>query len=358
MATTTGTGFKVQCPSCEASVSIKSEALRRQKSRLPEVQVSLRRRGAWRPRGRSRCKGKKSAQGGGTAVLKKAPTKNKAKDRDDDADDAPPKKKSNTILFVGVGLVVLTLGVLAAAYFGGLFGGDDPPAGGGGTGGKTVAGGSTTPGSSPALPDRKDPALPAGVPGIVRDPTNLLPNDAQWVLDVDVPKAAGTPAGNTLFAADKKIAGLVRECLGFGVNDIERVVASGGGDGAWSFSIVRTRSGINHEALKNAMELGDPLGTIKNREYFSAKDNPLFDAIGNYFATRLREFTFRLDPPAGPREMTVCQLDGRTLAVADRHIMEKFLETDAQPDFRSRLTTAPRTPPPDAAGPGGPMPGR
>ena len=73
------------------------------------------------------------------------------------------------------------------------------------------------------------------------------------------------------------------------------------------------------------MELGDPLGTVKNRDYFLAKDNPVFAAAGNYFKTKLVDFGFKVDPPAGPRQITVCFLDNKTVAVADRPAMEKFL---------------------------------
>ena len=197
-----------------------------------------------------------------------------------------------------------------------------------------------------------------GTTGIARDPTNLLPNDAQWVAHIEnVPAALATPGGSALFAPDKGTSGVVKECLGFGVKDIKQIVACGGGDGSWTFTVIRTQGAINNDALRAAMDLGDPLNNIKSRDYFLAKDNPLFEAVGKYFATRLKEFSFKIDPPPGPRQMTVCQLDAKTLAVADRQIMEKFLESDAQPDYRSRLTTAPTAPPPGTGAYGSPRPG-
>jgi hypothetical protein len=101
------------------------------------------------------------------------------------------------------------------------------------------------------------------------------------------------------------------------------------------------------------MELGDALGAIKKREYFLAKDNPVFRSVGEYFKTKLTEMKWKLDPPAGERQMTVCFLDGNTVAIADRIQMEKFLdagEAGAQPEYLSRLTDAPA---PAAGGPGG-----
>src|SRR5262249_16833941 len=134
-------------------------------------------------------------------------------------------------------------------------------------------------------------------------------------------------------------------------NDIERVVGSGGSAGAWSFTVIKTKSSISEEALRTAAELGEPIGNINKRDYYLAKDNPVFDMVGNFFATKLKDMAFVIDPPAGPREMTICLLDSRTLVVADKAVMEKFLNADAQPDYRSKLTNAP-------AGMGqGPVPG-
>jgi hypothetical protein len=344
------TGFKVQCPSCEAMVTIKNPSLIGKKVDCPKCKYRF---VVDAPEDEEAARGqaKKGGQAGGTAVAKKAPGKNLA--RDDEDDGPKKKKKSNTILFVGVGIVLLTVGVVAAAYFGGLFGGDDSSSSGGGTSGTgtpAVAKGKTGPGSSGASEgaggggDTQQVAAPAGGgggPGLARDVTNLLPNDAQWVLNVDVPAALGTPAGSTLFDPAKGTGPLVKEYLGAPVTDLQQVVASGGGDGAWTFTLVRSKTSFNADAVKAAMNLGEPLGTIKRRDYYLAKDNPLFEAVGNYFATKLKDLTFKLEPPPGPREVTVCLLDGKTLAVADRVQMEKFLETDAQPDYRSKLTNGP-----------------
>src|SRR4051794_23927053 len=124
MATTTG--FKVQCPSCEAMVTIKNASLIGKKIDCPKCKYrfTVESPGEIDEETGAVLKGRKQA--GGTAIAKKG--KAAAQTDDDDDDDAPPKKKSNMILFVGVGIVVLTLGLVAAAYFGGVFGGDDKPA--------------------------------------------------------------------------------------------------------------------------------------------------------------------------------------------------------------------------------------
>ena len=236
------------------------------------------------------------------------------------------KKKSNTILFVGVGIVVLTLGRRGR----GLLrrpvrrrrtarpetGRAAAPKGGGsgqGTGRVAAARRARTSGrdrtarSGPnggAGPD-------AGLSPSSRDATNLLPNDAQWVLDVDVQAVLGTPAGTAMFDPAKQTGTLVKDHFGVPVHQIERVVASGGGDGAWTFNVIQARTAFNIDAMKAAMELGDPLGEIKSRDYLPGQGQPRVQAVGNYFATKLKDMGFKLDPPAGPRELTVCSWTAR-----------------------------------------------
>ena len=357
MSATIATAFKVQCPSCEASVSVKSSLVGK-KVDCPKCKYRfvVESPADLDDEDEVAVKGKKGAS---AAVAKKSLGKAKAGSADDDEDEAPPKKKSNMILFVGIGLIVLTGGVFAAVYLSGLL--DDEPTnsttgGGGKSSGSGTGSGSTAKGSANAPEVKKDPAVagpavtPTG-PGILRDPTNLLPNDAQWVLNVAADDALRTPAGRQLFDPDKGTGAVVKHSLGFPHDQLDRIVSSGGGDGAWTFTVIRTKSPFSADVVKAARDCGEPLGTILRRDFYLTKDNALFEAVGNYFATKLKELTFTLEPPAGPRELTVCLLDSRTIALADRVIMEKFLQTDAQPLYRSRLTAAP--PPPAAnAGPG------
>lgn len=339
MATTTG--FKVQCPSCEAMVTIKNASLIGKKIDCPKCKYRfvVEAPADLDGDGDDPIAAKKA--GGGTAVKKAARRK-----AADDGDDAPKtkKKKSNLILFVGVGIVVLTLGLVAAAWFGGVFGGDEPSSSGGsGAPSKSVAnnaqgGGATNPGGTPGTTPIAAEGGAASTGSVARDITNLLPNNAQWVADVDAPRALDTPAGARLFDPDKQTGTLVKAHFGVAVNEIERIVGSGGDDGAWTFTLVRTKSPMNLETMKSALDLGEPLGEIKKRAYFLAKDNPVFEAVGNFFKTKLTDMQWKIDPPPGPRQMTVCFLDAKTVAVADRRIMEKFLETDAQPEYLSRLS--------------------
>src|SRR5262245_49428701 len=370
MATTTG--FKVQCPSCEASVTIKNASLIGKKVDCPKCKYRFVVESPDDAEAGGRAS--RAGQAGGTAVARKSPGKSRA---DGDEGEAPQKAKSKTTLIVGIVLVVVTVLVLGAAgaYFGARFE-DDKPAGGGGSSGggggtstpKPNPGGTTTGGNSgnagtndgsgtDPVAKNDGPAVPAaGGAGAVRDETNLLPNDAEWVADVDVEKVRNTPAGSAMFDPSKQMVGLFKEHLGIPVSDIERVVGSGGSGGAWSFTVIKTKNSIKEDALRDKAELREPIGTIMKRDYYLAKDNPVFDMVGNFFATKLKDIGFVIEPPAGPREITVCLLDSKTLVVADKAVMEQFLNADAQPDYRSKLTTAPAGMEPAPGMPGGIIP--
>jgi len=298
-------------------------------------------------------KGRKQA--GGTAVAKKGRAKAQTDDDEDDDDDAPPKKKSNLILFVGVGIVVLTLGLVAAAYFGGVFGEDDKPApaqpGETKTPANAKGAGAGPGGSNEKGPEGGPPQVAANGKVLPRtELTNLLPNDSQWVADIDVPAVLATPAGMRLFQPDKQTGPLIKSHFGVGVDQIARTIGAGGGDGAWSFTVVQTKSAVDENVLKAAMELGEPIATIMNRDYYLARDNPAFEAIGNLIVAKIHALEFKLDKPAAAREVTVCFLDQKTTIIADRPVMEKFLNADAQPEYLSRLANQPAA---GAAPPGG-----
>jgi Protein of unknown function (DUF1559) len=356
MATTTG--FKVQCPSCEAMVTIKNASLVGKKVDCPKCKYRFVVESPDDLEGEAG--GKASRQAGGTAVARKSPAKARARD---DEDEAPKKKKSKATLFVGIALVVLTVLVLGAAgaYFGGVFDDNSGTTPSNTSANKGSSGPSNTgPGGDNTGKTENTSTNVGGreaSSGTIREASNLLPNDAQWVADVpDFRKLIDTPAGSAIFDSSKQIGALVKDRLGVPETDIDRVLSCGGGDGAWTFSVIKFRTSLKFETLANAMELGDSLGSILSRDYYLVKDNPLFNMVGNYFATKLKDAGWKLEPPPGPRELTVCLLDSKTLVVSDREVMKKFLEANAQPDFRSKLTGGPEGP--GAGAPGMPgMPG-
>ncbi|HVK07756.1 MAG TPA: hypothetical protein VM597_03155, partial [Gemmataceae bacterium] len=358
MATTTG--FKVQCPSCETMVAIKNASLVGKKIDCPKCKYRFT---VEAPADVADEAGKAKAKAGAPAGAKRS------RARDDDDDAPKKKKKGSSTLVVGLIVAVLALGALGVggAYLAGAFddesgsgggssggtAGTTPPGkgsgpvsanvpGAGSTGTETPGGANTNPGGANTEPPAGGGNVPVGPqanlgPPVNRDATNLLPGDAQWVLNVDAKAVLDTPAGTTLFDAVKPTGQVVKESLGFPVHQLERVVSAGGGDGAWSFHVIKTRSPFQSSAVLGALGVERPVANIKQREYYVVKDNDLFDAVGNYFANKLRDIGFKLDPPAtNPRVLTACIIDTKTIVVADEAQMKRFLEADAQPDYKSR----------------------
>ncbi len=350
----TVTSFKIVCPSCETSVTIKNPSLVGKKIDCPKckyrfvVEAPADLEADEEETDAADKKPKKGGKG----------KKKGAKAAVEADDDAPPKKK-NTTLLIGLGLGGVAILLLVVAVFTGIFDGDDA---------KSTATGSTatapkTEATAPAVKPEAGPAPTKGfAPGIARDVSNLLPNDAQWVASVDVPATLQTVPGSTLFDGAKPTAALVTDSLGFKVDTIERIVAAGGGDGKWSFTVIRTRTDFTRDTVKKAVtdaETPEPAKTIKSREYFLIKDNPLFWAVGNYVRHQLTSMNFKVDLPTEPRVLTACVVDSRTLIVADQVVMESFLNVDGLPRIISNLTPAPTTAVPTTPGaPGVPgMPG-
>lgn len=330
MATTTS--FKVNCPSCSAAVTIKNASLVGKKVDCPKCKYRFVIEAPADEEEEGTSKGGKKTSG--TATLAKKPAKKAAA-----AEAEPAKKKSNTMLFAGIGIGVLAIAILGGGFAMGLFDGDEKP--------KPAPGPGPSANNNPPPPPPKDnnPApkdVEPATPGLARDITNILPNDAQWAMLIDVPEALKTSGGTILFDPTKATSNLVKDNLGFPVENLERVLGSGGGDGAWTFTVIRTKSAVKLDTVKAALDLNEPTKTIKNRDFYTVKDNELFNAVGNYFAVKLKEMRFQIAKGiTSPRVMAISQLDAKTFVVADQPIMEAFLGTDAAPEFRSRLTTAP-----------------
>ena len=238
----TVTSFKIVCPSCETSVTIKNPSLVGKKIDCPKckyrfvVEAPADLEADEEETDAADKKPKKGGKG----------KKKGAKAAVEADDDAPPKKK-NTTLLIGLGLGGVAILLLVVAVFTGIFDGDDA---------KSTATGSTatapkTEATAPAVKPEAGPAPTKGfAPGIARDVSNLLPNDAQWVASVDVPATLQTVPGSTLFDGAKPTAALVTDSLGFKVDTIERIVAAGGGDGKWSFTVIRTRTDFTRDTVK------------------------------------------------------------------------------------------------------------
>ena len=314
------TSFKVQCPSCEASVPVRDPNLIGKKIDCPKCKYRF------------------------------------VVDEPDGGDVQPrpksKKKGNNTVLLVGAtlgGVALVVLGIVA--YL--IFSGDSKPT--------KPSGGpmtnNTTPTTTPSQPvvaptppaqatGNVPPAQPAVAPGpatAALDPglqtpvseiTNLLPNDTQRVIDINMDRLRNSTLGQQAFEPplgfrpDTFTAG-----FGLGVDEIIRLVRGENAGMHWSFNIIKTRDSVTLEKFQGPLGLKKgPKGTIMGRNYFVIAPNPLLDHLSTIIESELQGRDAK--PAARKRDaepLTLALLDPTTLVVAQQGIMEEFLQSNAEP---------------------------
>jgi uncharacterized protein (TIGR03067 family) len=386
--------YTVSCPSCEATVPIRSSASIGKKIECPKCKY------------RFVVPEPPEGEGGDDAGAKKGK---------DAAKKAKKAKSGNTKVVVGVLLGVLAVGVLVVgAIF--LFGDDSPStasagntkAGGGGpvtpptppTPPGVVGGGETTPtgtgdttptgtggaGGEQATPSgaggeqHPAPPPPPPVPGGGKDPTNLLPGDTRAVYRINADRLAmaATPIQTAFF--DANIRGLFEKSFTFPVSDVAVYIHCVVDPDREPFAVIRTKTPFREKDVYAKLDLEKPQnrGGLVKKDYFLVKSNAFIDAASLAFNTRSLAALVGLPlppveptraPTAAAKKYALCVYDTQTLLIGSEGVMERFL-TDLQdngyPPFKSELTPTESAPapggqpgeegatPPGGA-PGGPM---
>ncbi len=350
--------YNVDCPSCEASVPIRSSSMIGKKTECPK------------------CKYKfvvpepPDEDGGSGAASKKG--KKSAK-----------KAGSKTLIYVGAGVGVLAVVLLVVA---GIFlvGGDDKPApitAGGGT--KPLSGGTASPpvapkeGGSDAGPGAKaeepgattTPAAAAATPNSkLKDITNLLPNEttAVYRVNFDLLNSHATPLANAFF--DTKIKDLFRNAMTFGTDNLATYIHCVVGPDRDTFGVIRTKSPIDETAFFNNLKDGKLPNGVKRggKEMFLLKGNAFVDSISQAFTTRTLTKMVGIELPPmsqaekdalAKKQYSVCVFDSQTIVLGDLLTMERYLDDlsdTGYPPFKSELTTEQPPAAAPAEGPGGP----
>src|SRR5262249_33537987 len=155
---------------------------------------------------------------------------------------------------VGGGLGVLTIGLLVAGFSMGWFGGGDstpkssnPPAtqkGGPGPSAKNEQ-----PQPEPEKKDEGEKPVAS-----VGDVTNLLPDSSHLVIAIDGKKFLATPAGITLFDPNGGSEPLIKNRMGFGSREVQKVVFGSNLLDGWTWTIVQTKAPLKIEAVKAAID--------------------------------------------------------------------------------------------------------
>jgi len=256
---TASSAFKIKCPSCEATVTIRDPNLAGKKIDCPKCKYRF---VAEPPdenaegEGSAAPAGADKAKANGTA--KKSKNKPLPKADDGEGDEKKKKKKSkglNKTLLIGGGLGVIAIAVLVIGYFAGLFdsgdsgggnnnGGnnqskDSPPKDAPGKDGMAKGpGGMPNPGNTKG-PGGLNPNNPGGLnPGgnnpqpkqdppvdPTKDITNMLPEDSQWVMKVNGREFIETPVGGVFFEPSGDAAGAFKRWMGFAGDDVENSCA-------------------------------------------------------------------------------------------------------------------------------------
>ena len=341
------TAFKVQCPSCEATVTVRDPGLVGKKVDCPKCKYRF---VVEDPSEAPAAGPKKSAGKGGAGVEKK-----KAKKAAGDSEKAAAKGSNKTLL-LGAVLGVLAIGVLVFGYFDGWLGGEDekPPA--------KSSSGTPQPGpDGPTAGPKGDPAgTPAGKDGpqvpssrLERSLDNMLPNDAQWTLDIDMTALVGTPLAGPFVDSAGEFAKMAKNSLGVALTDLDRVVSSGGNDGQWTLSFIRTKKPLTINALKAAARDGHGRPRHSGQGARTCSSSATTGCSTRSATTSPRsskDLGYALTAPADPagHKLALCLLDETTLgrrrlsadAAAARHEFEAGISVEV-----ARRDPAPRDDP-------------
>ena len=351
--------YNVDCPSCEASIPIRSTSMVGKKTDCPKCKYRFvvpeppDEDGA-----ESSKKGKKTAKKGG----------------------------SKTLIYVGAGVGVLAVILLAVA---GIFlagGSDSKP----NTASNTPVKSAVSPGAGASADDKtKAPGAgdttatgkPEETPGTtapkpnpkLKDVTNLLPNETTAVYRVNFDRlnSHATPLANAIF--DTKVKDLFRNSMTFGADNLATYIHCVVGPDRDTFGVFRTKSPIDETTVYNSLKIEKiPNGVKRGREMFLLKSNGFVDAVSQAFTTRTLTKMLGINMPpltqaekdaAAKKQYAICVYDTQTIFLGELLNMERFLDDfgdNGFPPFKSELTTEEAAPPATApASPGGaPGPGR
>jgi flagellar basal body-associated protein FliL len=383
MATTSG--FKQQCPSCEAMVPIRDPNLIGRKIDCPQCKYRfvVEDPGAGEEPEEELEEATATKRGGSAAAAKKAagPRRRRGGDEDDDEEEERgrrPKPKSSG---GSKGLVIgLVLGVVGLAIAGGVVammmmgGGEDstPKQGGSNVAATQPRGRGSADEPGKEEGDAKegekkaDKPVSAGGSSLTDvTVTNLLPNDSEQVVNVRVKDLLKTPYGSAIVNP----AGMIRpetskQKLGFSVADVDRVLLATSFSQNWTFNIVRTTAPVDVQAVKAALSLKPaPEGPIGGQDYYVMEPNAWLENLAKQNPLAALQAGAVSGPKSGPTAVRF--YDSQTLIFADLNVLKQFLTT--KPTQQSKPAPAeakggegeggPQMGGPGGMGRGGPQPG-
>jgi hypothetical protein len=366
----TSTGFKQQCPSCEAMVPIKDAGLIGRKIDCPKCKYRfvVEDPGAAeddegednrRAEKKTAQKTKPDKNGAGAAkgpatkdkvTAQTKPGKKKAADEEGEDGEGGPKKgkkkkkadaPSNKMM-LGLGLAgagVVALGI--AAYFMFFNKGAEPskPPKKDDSSAKTSKPATDpkkeTPDPTAKNPDEKNPpvneaankALVASVPL-----SNLLLKKTDYVAHFHFEEIWASPLGNLLlnqFPDD-----YVKSRLGFSLRSIDQIIRTASYREGWAFTVVHTTQPVEMKEVIKALDLKphEPVKT-KTQAYEFYFTDPAKDQW--HWVNHLGRLSMNKQPDTEPPSSAVIAVhayDSQTLIMADLVAMKQFLNADRHPE--------------------------
>jgi hypothetical protein len=344
----TSTGFKQQCPSCEALVPIRDMTLIGRKIDCPKCKYRF---VVEEPEEKVEEVAPGAASKKTRTDITKIPAKGKAADakiklgakkrrgEEDEADDEPVKKggkkkktaksKDNNKMMIGLGLAGVGAIILGITAFLILKGGDDKSKSGrrdsqsqnqndGGDGPKKDGG---------AVKDGGDKAKPAGSDISTVQLTNLLLNQTEHVTHIHFKNLLESDLGKILLSQLPDDYFQAR--LGFSIQSIDELIRTESFRGEWAFNLVHTTREVPEESVIKAMGLKPAPAAIKNHKYYiTEKNNPWLNQLGRL---SLSKKSRAHDGEHREGAVAVHFYNPYTLVFADEVAMQKFLEANRRP---------------------------
>ncbi|HEY7426925.1 MAG TPA: DUF1559 domain-containing protein [Gemmataceae bacterium] len=339
--------FKQQCPSCEAMVPIRDPKLVGRKIDCPKCKYRFVVEEPVEDEDEDEEEADVPAKkkGGAAAITNKKPANGKAGpqrrgDDEDDEDEGKPAKKpsggGSGIMIVGIGLAAVAVLALAiGAWL--LFGGDKDP--------KTKSLGGPVANNAPqGNGGEVKQENPQGDQGPkepkprVEDVTNLLPNDAQVVLNLPLRQLLSNGA---VKRAALLTHGAFRDAdfqrtWGIPSTEVRRVVLGVNAEKKTVFSVMRTGRPLKEDQVVAGLKLKaeTPIGGMN---YYLLK-KPL-DGLS----------TFLLKMNAARDQVALHFFDSFTVVCADPAAVQQFLQENGKPKHLSQSPSSEAEPTGDAA---------
>jgi predicted Zn finger-like uncharacterized protein len=319
----TKTGFKQQCPHCEARVPIKDEKLIGEEIKCPKCKQPF---VVEDPSDADSAASIVLPEQGGAGKAKGGP-KGVFKDEGEEEEGKGKKRAKlpdfkSAKLIVGLGLAFVTLVLLGVTYM--LMSKKTPPT-------QQFAGG--TPGGNPSSPPPPPPPKPATKteqPSVtVTNPTNLLPGDSEIVLNLNLTELLKHPLGRMVFdPSTSSQSNSFESKYGFPIAEVERWLVAGRYTQDWVFEVIRTRTRIQPEVVRKALHLRPGDAPILGQDYFVSSYNWLeAGSPTQILGTPPRP---RESSAPGTRPLAVRFVDPQTIVLGDLAPVQEFLKVKGQ----------------------------